>query len=298
MPWQTPPQSWEVITGTWGTDANRDELAASSGGYCVKMADTAVATKMRGSWIPVEINIAYTIMARVMTSAITAGYNFVVDIEEYGADKATLTNTFSLFAGGLTQTWGWEWVGGHFMPGGYGTHWIRVVISKTANTHFAYWDRVFVERWRPGFQAYMDFRFYIPTGVWTTFSYNTNEYGAVASEISGPASGIVTCEVPGFYAVSAAVEFEDPDYPCSFDIRLVHTVSGTPVYYYGTNQEEYGEFHTRLTVSNQHIYTPARNGAATFSVEVWQNSGQNCYTVASTATERYNHFSAHRVSGI
>ncbi len=43
----SPPDTWSMVTGTWGTDATLEASTVYSGGYAVRFAATAVATKIR-----------------------------------------------------------------------------------------------------------------------------------------------------------------------------------------------------------------------------------------------------------
>ena len=58
MDWSAPPDGWEMVVGTWNTDAAALVLNALSGSNSLVLANTAVATALNGPVFPVRREIA------------------------------------------------------------------------------------------------------------------------------------------------------------------------------------------------------------------------------------------------
>lgn len=301
MTWPTSPRKWELTTGTWGTDADRDETTVLTGNASAHMKSTAVATALRSGWIPIEGNIYYHIWTLVQTDDITAGYNAQIRIQEYGADKSTLVFE-TLVESRVPRTANvWEWIGGEWIPNGT-ARWGKIIINKTANAHNLYWDRVHLEKIRPGFLVYRSSVESIGSGSWTPVTWNVNKYGSTGAGRPWNfyrallSSGAMQLPQGGQWSLGAAVELEDPASACDFNIRIKHNVPLTLThYYYGT---KFNSDTARLVVNVPHLYAYGAARGETFEVEVWQNSGGALNVLAATSSSVVNYFSGHRIQPI
>lgn len=280
MTWRDPPKRWEIVTGTWGTDIDREESIIRTGSYGLVMENTAVATKIRSTWIPVQNGLDYLIAALAYTDNITWGVT--IKVEKYSSSRVyfgvdTYSRTFATVST-------WEWLGAEWRASYTG--FIKITIEKTANTHHVYLDRVIAERG----PARLDVRKLntqgIPTSTWTTVEFETTtDYGFNKS------GTLYKCTVPGYYTMSASVHLDDLSDTTIAAIRIKVNDGSSPVYYYGTRFGMPTTMEPILLISVEPILLLF---GYTIEVEVWHNEGSSVNAPNFFGADRGSHFGATR----
>jgi hypothetical protein len=264
-----------------GTDANRDESSVRTGSYSVVLENTAVATKIRSAFIPVQNGVEYLIAVHALTDNITWG--ITIKVEKYSGLRALFgTDTISA---SFTTVSTWEWLGDEWTSAFTG--WIRITIEKTANTHHVYLDRVIAERGPARLEVRKLNTQGISTSTWTTVEYETaQEYGFTKS------GTLYICKVPGYYTMSASVHLDDLSDTTIAAIRIKVDDGVSPVYYYGTRFGMPTTMEPILLISVEPILLLF---GYTIEVEVWHNEGSSVNAPNFFAgTDRGSHFGATR----
>lgn len=281
MTWRDPPKSWDVITGTWGTDLDRAESSAlyRSGNYSLHLKNTAVASKIRSGFVPMQtvpVTAEYQVGALIYPDAVGAGYNFTIKVERYPTrDSLLSTSTFTF----TPATAAWQWVSGKYTAA-FGGGFLKVSIEKTTNTHNIYVDRVILERAPPRLDVEMTGGQSIPTGTWTTVDYGATggQYG-----FTEQVTDEFLCDVPGYYTVSASCQLEALSDQTEAGIRI-KVVGAATDYYYGTHFAASGSHDVVLTVPAAMILLQAGD---TIEVEIWHNEGSNLNIPVSNDYKRF-----------
>lgn len=285
MTWPTPPSGWSVVTGSWTTDADRDESLSESGAYTLHLLDTSVATKLRSDFTPVEQSLQYFVNIRVRSDDITAGYTISVKAEQYATDKVTLVATASLYSGVPAAADTWEWVGSRFKPLNSTVRWIRITVEKTTNTHNVYVDNISLEPQQPSWGKYLNSNQSIGSGSWTTVTFDT-DIDALSEDVKiGYSSGVVTAKINGAYSIGSTCTFSTLSDGDLVGIRIKHVQisGGTAFYTYGTRMMAAGS-----TIMAVHVNAPnvILLAGGTVEIQVYHDHGSAVNALGLVTTNK------------
>lgn len=299
MTWPVSPKYWNVTTGTWGTDIDRDESTIYTGPYSLNMIDTAVATEIRSDLIPWIGGGTEFVTVFAQQDDITAGNTITVEVYGYASDRVTVPagENATLFSGVLTAANTWEFVGGKFESNDASTKFIQIRIKKSAVAFNVFIDHVWTEVQQPSWNLYLDeaSATTITTGTWTTVPC-ANESGdaggnSIRAWIVSHSSGVVTIRHAGSYAMSASVEFDTASDGTAMDIRIKMTDGVTTKYRYGTRTINGAAGNARVMVSTTDEHLAPGD---TVEVQVYHDEGSDLDLVDASSSDSYSFFTGHR----
>jgi hypothetical protein len=215
-----------MITGTWGTDADRSDTVYQSGTSSLQLKNTAVATQLVGPWIPINYypshDIYYNMEATVRSDsgANTVTVKFVV----YQSDQTTVVTTVNLMNGTVTaaNTWQTATANQGFGSSGY---WGRYEISKTAAAYNVYIDSVKVKKADPAFYFWnatlssTGIAQSIAASTWTTVKIENGNYNGVDRQ--GVSTDTLTLYDAGKWQLNGTVCLQSISSGTTLKIRFV-----------------------------------------------------------------------------
>ena len=165
-----------MMTGTWGTNADREETISLGGSSSIKMY-SSTATKIAWPMVPISSGIAqdrdYEVKVVWQASDITAGFTGKVELEIYNGSGVLQTTTTIRAAAVLTAADTWEVVSSRVSITNSAYRYARVVITKGASDFQLYIDEVEIRPVCPYISAY-DNTLTTSAGAWTTAVLDVN----------------------------------------------------------------------------------------------------------------------------
>ncbi len=229
---RTMPDGWTMTAGVWGTDAQREDVLAQSGGSSLKLGGTNVTVAFLSDKIPLDLNTEYEVYAIVRTDSIVADAKVDIQLLVYNEDTNEVSETINLKdpdtpLSGANQ---WLFIGAPFdrdTTANKNAKWARFLIHKHAYNFNLYVDRVELRRNPPSrvlAATTVDYRLPIAGQNSVFFNLPSNylearEIGIVKHETENKAIGI-KCKIPGWYYCEIRLLI-DPPFPSStFFYRL------------------------------------------------------------------------------
>lgn len=153
-----PPDGWEVESGTWGTDIDREDTIVLTGAHSLKLASGS-APVIYSPWIPINNpssvgavdtpntdTPSVTAYCRYYADRISAGDNIDIDLIYYDIDRASAGTVHLVATTPAATADAWYTAGENRSTAGSQVHWARFKFTK-ANTAFnLYIDSVVAER--------------------------------------------------------------------------------------------------------------------------------------------------------
>jgi hypothetical protein len=239
-----PPDGWTVVTGTWGTDLNREDTIVFEGVHSIHLEDTTVASAV---YAPPFVIATYdsSTDATIIPSNIPFyvylrqdddgnALNTVTVIAETYDLSNTLVDTVTWWNARLGTSGKWYSIGGHVAPSG-AHNYIKIKISKAARAFDTYIGGIVAEKAPPGWTRNSSGAQVIPnTGAWTTMVIDATSGGDSEVDLT-TTTNAVRLFVAGRYTMTASVRVDaDITAGQTLDIRIKKTDSGgSSVYWYG-----------------------------------------------------------------
>lgn len=230
---KSPPSGWEVSSGTWGTDLDRDESTTLTGQAAVKFLSTGSGATILSPWIAVggidadpsayiPERLGYSFYTRVKTDRANAGDNVTIKIYYYDKDRG-LTSTSTIVNATTIATGKWQAYGEakHMLDD---IRWVRFEVIKASPAFNLWIDSAVAVKLPPSSVANsLGVAETIPTATWTKVG-DLNDGGNLAgsTETYGQI-GQIDVAIPGYYIVTAQAEFStlgDGEYAA---IRIAYT---------------------------------------------------------------------------
>jgi len=216
----TIPDKYEMITGTWDTDATFDPAQGLSGDGAVLLGDTPVAASTRyEDFIAVTEGEPYRLSAVMQSDDITAGYTFTTKIFWFDEDKVALgTPSTTIYSDVPASANTWYTIAG-LIDAPSGARHAKPQFEKSANEHFIIVDSFVFMPAVVAFHAYRNGAAQIAgTGAWTRMNMDGevydfgSHYNSSTYRFTAPATGV--------YALLAAQGMSAPAVGAQFDIAL------------------------------------------------------------------------------
>jgi len=171
-----PPDVLEMVTGTWGTDADQDSTLSNSGESSVQLKSTAVATKLQHRNVTmVEGSTAYRCRWVAQESSITSG-GFAIKITQYAKNKTSWLGQTTVFNGELSSVDAWTKQEFEFqtVPG---ARWVRMSVEKNAAAAYSV-NLDYFAMWRAAssFESWRSAAFSIPATSWYKLPMDIQQY--------------------------------------------------------------------------------------------------------------------------
>lgn len=226
---KAPPTGWEVTTGVWGTNIDRDETTTLSGQAAVKLeydASTAAPTLL-SPWVPVAgdaagssvgmvADIGTAAYIRFRTNSVTAGNTVTIKVYWYDKDRS-LTATDTVWNAVASTANEWQTAG--VARVNLGVRWARIEVTKANNNFSVFVDTAIVAKLPPSRYSTSDGSITqtIATGAsWVQINGPFRNAGvpsdstALAAEVGFDTSnGDILIYVPGIYVITASALYSD-----------------------------------------------------------------------------------------
>lgn len=145
MAFDNPPSNIHIVTGTWGTEVDREETVYLSGSSSVVMTG-AGASAIAGPMTPVSAGINtdrdYEVSVTVRADSVAAGKTVALAIEWYDAAGANVATTTLRAAAVLTAANTWKILSYRTSSIAATYKFARVLITKAASSFNLYVDEI------------------------------------------------------------------------------------------------------------------------------------------------------------
>ena len=272
------PAGWTMTTGTWGTDANRENSVVATGKFALRLDDTATATIMDGPYIAMSPDIPLSVGAYVRTDDVTAGHNVGTNFTDY--DGNYVQGNQWQWDDELSAADTWQWTGANHVPASDAV-WARFQVFKTTNAHNIYYDQMFVERHPPGwFRYHSGAAQSVSSSTWTTLDFDARADDPIGQSIPevqcswDSGNDQIVIGPPGVYTIHSIIEFPTISDGTIVDIRLktvsANALFGQTRYRYGQRLAAAGSQTVRIGVTTVADWYDSGD---TIEVQVWHNEG-------------------------
>lgn len=232
-----PPDGYVMDTGVWGIDALRDDAIFIVGASSVNLANTVLATKMYGPFVPLNNwkFVRYSLSALVRADAVVAGANVTVVFESYAADRVTVLDTRQLTATPLNAANTWYQVIAVFTLPATAV-WGRFYFMKSSTAFNVFINRLEVRKLPPARVVYLSTATAnvasqtITNATWTDVPFDLGDAGNETDFTFGtPASntaGVATIYTAGLWQMNINLRLTDVNASRQIRLRLVNAASG------------------------------------------------------------------------
>lgn len=260
------PDTWEITTGTWGTDAVRHSATVLDGFYSVKIpsSSSVVGVTLKSDFIPIKGNDVYSVTAGFKTSS--NGPRGEVLVEYYDSSRASISNA-SVEIRVLNTSF--EQIGGTISPPSNAAF-LKVSLSRTTTGTDVIIDDVRLESGTPMFSAKVSSDITVTSGTTRTIVFDTEiaDRGSWYNNSTGTAKAPVS----GDYHITAAVAFFTTGSADEYHVDL--DVSGSLGYRFGDVDTQHHGSANQATASVLDIILPLEAGD-TISIEINDASGSS-----------------------
>lgn len=236
VPSLEPPDNWSIITGVWGTDANRTEalIDTRTGSFAVALNDTLLATKLESGFTQIDADFGglYQVDALFKADSNAGGDLLLVEAVLYdGLEKPLIAVPVFMPAGGggtVTTVNVFQLASVVFDPLAFDAtaRLAKLEISKSATAFNSVFEYVRLLK-TPRFFASENKAIaqVIPDNVWTTIvDWDMNAKGIPFVN----ATGIGTIKQSGVHHLTGRVTFDDLTDGQKLEIRLRAVIAGGP----------------------------------------------------------------------
>ncbi len=269
---QSPPDGWEIDTGTWGTDLDRG-TTFFQGIASLQLKNTSVAASVLSDFIPMRSSTAsypntQSFWVRLQADSVAGGNTVKLELHTYDNTKSFLATTTPL-NGVLNAINTWETYGRIATPNA-SAKWARWQITKAAQAFNVYVDLAPFEDNPPYISYTQTAAQNINDSTWTTIVFGTNTFVVDNAINYNAATGVASILEPGYYTICSTVNTDD-SLGDGKALRIrVKLNDGTNNYYvYGTGNPIGANDKGLALVAT----TLPCNTGDTIAIEVWQDSG-------------------------
>ena len=260
------PDTWEITTGTWGTDAVRHSATVLDGFYSVKIpsSSSVVGVTLKSDFIPIKGDDVYSLTAGFKTSS--TGPRGDVTVEYYDSSRASISSV-NVEIRVLNTTF--EQIGGTISPPSNAAF-LKVSLSRTTTGTDVIIDDVRLESGTPMFSAKVSSDITVTSATTRTIVFDTE----IADRGSwyNNSTGIAKAPVSGDYHITAAVAFFTTGSADEYHVDL--DVSGSLGYRFGDVDTQHHGSANQATQSVLDIILPLEAGD-TISIEINDASGSS-----------------------
>lgn len=198
-----PPDGWEVYSGTWGTEFDRDAAVRLSGSYSIKFEDTTPANTpyLIQEAYPTSPGTPVLVTAVVSADSITAANHVIVAVWWYDSDDTYLDVSMVTDAAVVASST-WETKTAVLTaPASAASY--RVIIGKTNTAFNAWFDSVESSDFPIGFRAFRASAQTINNTTATKVQFSSENFDN-GSVYDNATNYRFTAPVSGVYSVSAS----------------------------------------------------------------------------------------------
>lgn len=216
-----PPSGWEVVSGTWGTDIDRETSTTLTGPSGIKFPSTGSGGTIMSPWIKVggdsggdgPSDLVYGFYVRFRASSVAAGSNITIKVYTYDENR-TQRETYTAMSAVVASAAN-EWIVASQLAnvGSYNARWARFEITKANSAFDLYIDSAVAKKLPPhNIALSQSANQTITQNTWTYVNATTKNpvtTSETADAGASPSSGGVALSLPGIYIMRGLVEFDD-----------------------------------------------------------------------------------------
>ncbi len=170
---QALPDGWALPTGTWGTDADRDESTVLSGFASIRLKNTAVATTVLGPVTPITrgqtTSKSYEAVVTFQADSTTAGHTVSIKVYTYDEDMVAV-GSYTVNSGVVLAANTWYTRTLDFAVTSTDERYARIEIAKAAQAFNVYVDTAEVLPIAPYFKYSLTSDQAITSGTWNAIA--------------------------------------------------------------------------------------------------------------------------------
>ena len=242
-----PPDKWEIITGTWGTDVDRIEATgvapsnSFSGLYAIRLKNTAVATKIMTPVVSVSGDLYNTgdssaFIVGAWLKASSTSCTVTVSITSYDAEGTDLGAT-TVFSGAPPSNSGWFLVSQLFEGVNATARFWQITVAKSTDLVNIDIDSITVNKAPAYFECPLQDDWTLTTdSTWRTVPFVDTVSTFMEHDVDTLTTNAVTILNAGIYCLGATVTSETNLDAGAFlytRIKIVSTYRSETNYYYG-----------------------------------------------------------------